>query len=647
MLADVAVAVHPSDTRYAGLVGKPLLLPLLNREIPLITDIYPDPAFGSGAVKITPAHDANDYEVGVRNHLEMPVLLTEDGRITDAGGRYAGLDRFEARKRIVADLESGDYLEKIEDYDIPVLVSERSGEVIEPLLSEQWFVRQTDLARKGVDAVEVGGIRFYPERYNAIFIDWMKNIRDWCISRQLWWGHRIPVYYDEEGAPYAALTWDEAQKKAADKKIVRQDDDVLDTWFSSGLWPFATLGWPERTADLQARYPTDVLITDRNIVNLWVARMVMMGFDQMREKPFREVMIYATVLNERGQRMSKSLGTGVDPMAILEKVGADALRYTLMSQTGANQDLRYSEKRTEEARNFCNKIWNATRFVLMNQDGIAPSKPEAFEDADLWLLSRLAEAEESARMGYAAYDLQTVCQSLYRFFWSELCDWYIEVTKHRLADPASRSVPQWVLLKAIEAFLTMLHPVMPFLTEEIYSYLPLNDKSEFLMGAKWPSWAQEFRNPAAEARIQRAFEIVREFRALRHDLEITPREPIPVVYYEGDMRGAEPLIRSQAWIVEMKPGTPPAGRYFSSSSDGVDLHLPLGGLLDPTKLLASTEREITKVGEELQKIEVRLNDPSFRERAKREVVDRDRVQAEELRESLRKLSYRMSLLENE
>ncbi|MEA2552093.1 MAG: valyl-tRNA synthetase, partial [Fimbriimonadaceae bacterium] len=386
MLADVAVAVHPSDARYSDLVGKTLLLPLLNREIPLISDIYPDPAFGSGAVKITPAHDPNDYEVGVRHSLAMPVLLTEDGKITAEGGPYAGLDRNEARKRIVADLEAQDYLEKVDDYDIPIIVSERSGEVVEPLLSEQWFVKQKELADAAIIAVEVGGVRLFPERYNEIFLDWMRNIRDWCISRQLWWGHRIPVYYDEEGQAYASMSWEEAEKQAKPHKIVRQDDDVLDTWFSSGLWPFATLGWPDKTNDLGERYPTDVLITDRNIINLWVARMMMMGFDQMGLKPFSEVMIYATVLNEQGRRMSKSLGTGVDPMAIIEKVGADALRYTLMSQTGANQDIRYSEKKTEDARNFCNKIWNATRFVLMNLDGPAPAKPAQLDDTDLWLL---------------------------------------------------------------------------------------------------------------------------------------------------------------------------------------------------------------------------------------------------------------------
>ncbi len=647
MLGDVAVAVHPSDARYSNSIGKILILPLLHREIPLIADQYPDPAFGSGAVKITPAHDPNDYEVGMRHNLPMPVLLTEDGKITSEGGSYAGLDRYEARKKVVADLEAGDYLEKIEDYDIPVLVSERSGEVIEPLLSEQWFVKQTELATASIVAVESGVVKFFPERYNSIFLDWMLNIRDWCISRQLWWGHRIPVYYDEAENSYAALTWDEAQKKAADKKIVRQEEDVLDTWFSSGLWPFATLGWPEKTPELAERYPTSLLITDRNIINLWVARMMMMGFDQMGDKPFSEVMIYSTVLNEQGKRMSKSLGTGVDPMAIIDKVGADALRYTLMSQTGANQDLRYSEKKTEETRNFCNKIWNATRFVLMNLEGPAPTEPGELDDTDRWLLSRLRATEVTVRKAYAAYDLQVACQTLFRFFWSELCDWYIEVSKSRLTDQSTKATPQWVLLKAIEAFLIMLHPIMPHITEELYSHLPIEGKAPFLMSASWPKLPADFENPEAEKKIERAFELVRDFRALRADLEMTPREVVPIAFYEGNLGGTEGIVRSQAWIAELKPGKPEDGQFFSVASGGVDMHLPIGGLVDEGKLCETTKRELDKIGKDLEKLDARLQDATFIERAKPEVVERDRESAEELRERFRKLSDRLGLLKCE
>jgi valyl-tRNA synthetase len=647
MLGDVAVAVHPSDARYTNLIGKTIILPLVHREIQLIADQYPDPAFGSGAVKITPAHDPNDYEVGMRHQLPMPVLLTEDGRITEEGGPYAGLDRNEARKRVVEDLEKGQYLEKIEDYDIPILVSERSGEVIEPLLSEQWFVKQSELAKRSVEAVHNGEVKFFPDRYNGIFSDWMTNIRDWCISRQLWWGHRIPVYYDEAGNTYAALNQEDAQAQAGENKIVRQDDDVLDTWFSSGLWPFATLGWPEQTQDLQDRYPTDLLITDRNIINLWVARMMMMGFDQMGKKPFGHVMIYATVLNEQGRRMSKSLGTGIDPQEIIAKVGADALRYTLMSQTGANQDLRYSEKKTEEARNFCNKIWNATRFVLMNLDASNPAPKEPsqrdFDDTDRWLLSRLKHTEEAVKHAYDNYDLQLVCQTLYRFFWSELCDWYIEVSKSRLNEESSRATPQWVLLTAIEAFLIMLHPIMPHLTEELYSNLPTK-KADFLMAAKWPDLPASFANPEAEKKIETVFEVVRQFRALRAEVEITPREVVPMAYYQGDLSGTESILRSQGWIADLHRGTPAEGQFFSATAEGVDVHLPIAGLVDTKKLCESTKRDIDKTGKELEKLEARLQDPTFIERAKPEVVERDRETAEELKAKRQKLTDRLSLL---
>ena len=639
MLADVAVAVHPSDKRYKGLVGKTLILPLLNRRIALIEDIYPDPEFGSGAVKITPAHDANDYEVGVRHNLPMPVLLDERGRITEEGGPYAGLDRNEARKRIVADLEAQGLLEKVEDYEIPILVSERSGEPIEPLLSEQWFVRQSELAKPAIEAMRQGKMSFAPERYARIYLEWLENIRDWNISRQLWWGHRIPVYYDEEGTPYAALTLAEAEKKAG-KKIVRQDDDVLDTWFSSGLWPFATLGWPEKTGDLERYYPTSVLVTDRNIIYLWVARMAMMGLDFMKDVPFHEVFIYATVLTEDGRRMSKSLGTGVDPTEVIEKIGADALRYTLLSQTGQNQDIRYSERRTEEARNFCNKIWNATRFVLMHLDG-PPEEPKQLDETDEWLLSRLYQTEKTVREAYDQYDLQSASAALYRFFWSEVCDWYIEISKTRLSDPSQAVAPRWVLATSIRAFLTMMHPIMPFLTEELYQHLPLKDKRSFLMQEAWPALPDSFLCPESEARLERAFEITRAIRALRHEAGLTPRQTVPIAYAEGDLDGMEELIASQGWVEELRKGKPTQGtKAISAAAEGVELYLPTEGLVDPAKELERIDREIERLESELKPLEARLSNSQFLEKAKPEIVEREQAAAQELRMRLAKLRER-------
>lgn len=641
MLADVAVAVHPSDTRYKDKIGKTLLLPLVNRQIPIIADMYPDPTFGTGAVKITPAHDPNDYQVGVRHGLDMPIILDPQARIC-LEGPYFGMDRNEARKQIIHDLESQGFMVRIEDHEIPIIISDRSGEVIEPLLSEQWFCDQPRLAGPIINAVKEGQVKFHPPRYERIFLDWMENIREWCLSRQLWWGHRIPVYYTNDGTAYAALSWEDAQKQAGEIPIVRQDDDVLDTWFSSGLWPFATLGWPDSTDDLKRFYPTSCLITDRNIINLWVARMMMMGYDLAGAKPFSDVMIYATVMREDGRRMSKSLGTGIDPMDVIGAIGADALRYTLLSQTGENQELRYSERKTEEARNFCNKIWNATRFVLMNIDGPVPI-PTSFTTVDKWLLSRLYETEKAVRIAYDGYDIQSACQALYKFFWSELCDWYIEVTKPRLNDPIDKATPQWVLLTAFEAFLTMMHPVMPHITEELYQHLPLQKKSEFLMNAEWPQLPDWFSQPDAEKNIQKTFDLTRAFRALRAEIDLPPIKPVPVAYFEGDLAGNESVLASQGWIQELRQGKPNEGRFISATAEGIDIHLPITGLVDTEKELSRLQKEQEKALADLAKIETRLANPQFTERAKPEVVEKEHSTLRALREQLLKIEERRKL----
>lgn len=642
MLADVAVAVHPSDERYKGMVGRTLILPLVGREIPIIADIYPDPAFGSGAVKVTPAHDPNDFQIGQRHNLAMPVILDESAKITEEGGVYAGLDRYEARKRIVADLEEGGHLEEIKDYEIPIIVSERSGEVIEPLLSEQWFARQSELAELAAEAVRSGKIRFVPERYERIFIDWLENIHDWTLSRQLWWGHRIPVYYAADGTPVAALSWDEAAAKSG-KEIVRQDDDVLDTWFSSGLWPFATMGWPQETEDLKRFYPTDTMVTSREIIFLWVARMVMMGLDFAGDIPFRDVYIYATVLTEDGKRMSKSLGTGVDPMGVIERVGADALRYTLLSQTGYNQDIRYSERRTDDARNLCNKMWNASRFIFMNMEGTAPDEPGQLEAVDRWLLSRLYRTETLVREAYEAYNVQDAAAALYRFFWSEMCDWYIEVSKSRLSDPARSQTPQWVLTESLVCFLKMMSPIMPHITEEIYSHIPLSQKDEFLMSSSWPVLPETFLDAAAEAEVERWFAITRSLRALRAAVDVEPGKALPVTYFEGDLGEGGKLIASQAWIGALSSGRP-EGKFVSASCEGVDLHLPIGDEIDLPKLLEKLGRDRTKVEDDAQKLRVRLSNPMFVEKAKPEIVEKERAQLAELDDRLAKIIERIAML---
>lgn len=652
MLADVAVAVHPSDKRYEGKVGKKLILPLLGKEIPLVADLYPDPEFGTGAVKITPAHDPNDFEVGVRHELPMPVILDQSAIITDSWfaefepefvsklETYVGLDRASARKQIVEDLEKCGALVEIEDHEIALIISDRSGEVIEPLLSEQWFARQTELAVPVLEAVKAGEVNFHPARFKDIFITWMENIRDWNISRQLWWGHRVPAFYTEEGECFVALNWSEAQEQAGDKKIIRQDDDVLDTWFSSGMWPFVTLGWPENSEDMKKFYPTDALITDRNIINLWVARMLMMGFDLVGQKPFSDVIIHATVLREDGRRMSKSLGTGIDPMEVIDKIGADALRWTLLSQVGDNQDLRYSERKTEESRNFCNKIWNATRFVLMNVEG-TPTKPENLEPVDKWLLHRLSETSKDVEANYGCYNFQAACQSLYKFFWNDVCDWYIEVCKPRLQDPSQRETPQWVLLTAFDAFLKMLHPVMPFISEELYAFLPVENKASFVMQSEWPR--PEFKFDTEQAQIEGLFTAIRTLRALRAELDIKPMQQIDEVFYEGDLFGSESVVASQAWTRAMKQGKP-AGTHVSSTSGGIDFHIAIDGLVDLEKILQGIARDLEKSGKDYQSLKQRLDNPQFVERAKPEIIERDREALAELEQRLEKLKARQALL---
>ncbi len=644
LLADAAVAVHPKDARYEGLVGKMLILPLVGREIPLLADEYPDPTFGTGAVKITPGHDPNDFEVGIRHNLPLLLMLDESAKVTELGGVYAGLDRFEARKRIVADLEEHGHLEKIEDHEIAILISDRSKSVIEPLASEQWFVNQRELGDKAIKVVQDGQIEFFPERFKDVYLDWMLNLRDWNISRQLWWGHRIPVYYTQDGTAFAALSWEEAQAKAGDEPIVRQDDDVLDTWFSSGLWPFATMGWPNQTVDLETFYPTNVLVTSREILYLWVARMIMMGLDFVHQIPFRQVYIYATVLTDDGKRMSKSLGTGIDPMEIINTKGADALRYTLFSQTGLNQDLRYSERKTNDARNLCNKIWNASRFVLMNLEGYDYSTRPELEAFDHWLLSRLAACEEAVEAAYEGYDVQSAASALYQFFYSELCDWYIEVTKSRLQDEGKRGAPQYVLLTSLEAFLKMMHPIMPFITEEIYQQLPLSQRSAFLMSSSWPEVPAHWRNMELESQVEFWLDLTRSLRAFRAESGLPAMKQIPVIYYEGDLHGGEAVIRSQAWFTQLKPGQPSGEEFVSSTSGGVDWHLPTAGLIDKTQDLARQTKERAGAQAELDKLEARLNNPQFIERAKPEVVERERATAAELVEKLAKIDERLSAL---
>jgi valyl-tRNA synthetase len=566
LLGDAAVAANPADERYQPLFGQLLRLPLTDREIPLIADDYARPEFGSGAVKVTPAHDLNDFECGVRHNLPQIVVIGKDGAMTPAAGpNYAGLDRYEARKKVVADMETLGLLEKIEDYTITTPISERSKEVIEPLLSEQWFVDMKPLAQPAIDAVKQGLVRFVPPRYEQIYLHWMENIRDWCISRQLWWGHRIPVWWTEEegtGVRRHAFARTRAEAVAAlGTENCWQDEDVLDTWFSSALWPHATLGWPQNTADLEYFYPTNLLSTAQEILYLWVARMIMTGLDFVKRPaaqtptvdglpeadgatraiiPFREVYVHATVLDEKGERMSKSKGNGIDPIDLIDNYGADATRFSLMQQAGKNQDIRYSEERTNIAGNFCNKLWNASRFVLMNLDDATTGELPPQEQRtlpDRWILSRLNETIRATNAALTTYDMDDATRALYQFFWNDFCDWYVEMAKVPLrSDNATeKSNAQNMLAYVLETTLRLLHPIIPFITEEIWQSLIVNREQGVRSSGgsgvsllpsiclvPYPEPVAEWQDAGAESGMELTIEATRALRNLRAELGITP-----------------------------------------------------------------------------------------------------------------------------
>ena len=658
MLGDSAVAVNPNDERYAGLVGKNVILPLQDRPIPIIADEFVDMAFGTGAVKVTPAHDPNDFEIGLRHDLPQVVVIGPDGSMTqEAGTRYEGQDRFKARGLVVEDLTARGLLEKIEDHTHSVGTCRRCHTVIEPLLSEQWFCKMKEIARPAIDVVEQGKVKFFPDRYARIYIEWMENVRDWCISRQLWWGHRIPIWKCDDCGEYtAAKTPVEACSKCGSKNVT-QDPDVLDTWFSSALWPFATLGWPADTPELGYFYPTDVLVTAQDIIYLWVARMIFSSMEYLDEIPFRDVYIYATVLNEEGKRMSKSLGTGVDPLELIDKYGADALRFALMQQVGMNQDIRFSEKRVEDIRNFANKIWNASRFVMMN---LPPSLHEregrgeggSLRLEDRWIHSRLNRTIDAVNMGLAGYQMDYAARALYDFIWSEFCDWYIELAKPRLrGTDEERLEVQAVLRYVLDTTLRLLHPIMPFVTEEIWQALP--HEGESIMVAKFPEAKASAIDPEAEAEMDVVMDAVRAIRNLRAELGAAPGKSVDAMAVADAQtrplfeRNAESL-KSLARVGELRfvdsIAEDEKSRYMSAHMPGLDLYVEVAGLIDIDKELARIDSELAGIEKELSRSSGKLSNQQFTSRAPAQVVEKERRIVAELTDKKQKLTERRSVL---
>ena len=660
MLGDTGVAVHPDDERYKNFVGKTLILPLVNREIPLFADSYVDKNFGTGAVKVTPAHDPNDFEMGLRNNLAQVKVIENTGVMSEGLGKYSGLDRYECRKLIVEDLQAGGFLVKVENHEHAVGHCQRCHTTIEPLVSKQWFVKMETLATPAIEAVKSGELKFVPERFTKIYINWLENIRDWCISRQLWWGHQIPAWYCDDCGEMIVSETDVDECPHCHGKNLRRDEDVLDTWFSSGLWPFSTLGYPNDTAELKKFYPTSVLVTGYDIIFFWVARMVMMGLKFQGKVPFKYVFIHGLVRDELGRKMSKSLNNGVDPVEVIEKYGADSLRFMLVTGNTPGNDLRFYWSKVESARNFANKIWNASRFLLMNLEGFDKNFKPTIDDlelADKWIFTRLDKTRADVTKNLERFELGEAARLLYEFIWFYFCDYYIELTKSRLygKDAQAKATALFVLATVLEKALRLLHPFMPFLTEVIRQKLPNAEGS--IMVSSWVT-EEELREfiPDDKDDIEKfanqILEIVKTIRNLKSEIGIDSRKKTKIILrvanadnkntlqehvnYIADLAFAEPII-----FDDEKPS-----HAMSGVIEGVEIYLPLEGLIDTEKEIARLTKELEKVRKGAAATEGKLNNERFLSKAPAEVVQAERDKLIAANEKISSLEQRIRQFEN-
>ena len=652
MLGDTGVAVNPADERYTNLVGKKVILPLMNKEIPVVADEYVEMDFGTGAVKMTPAHDPNDFEVAQRHNLEIITVTNDDGTMNENAGRFAGMDPMECRKAVVEELDKLGLLVKVEDYSHNVGFCYRHGNTpVEPRLSEQWFVKMKTLAEPAIAAVREGRTEFIPERFSKMYYNWMENIRDWCISRQLWWGHRIPVWYcDDCGEMIASREDPECCPKCGGK--LRQDEDVLDTWFSSALWPFSTLGWPEETEDLKYFYPTTMLVTGYDIITFWVSRMMVSGVEQMGEPPFETVLIHGLVRDELGRKMSKSLGNGVDPLEVIEEYGADALRFSLVMGVSPGNDTRYSRDKVEAARNFANKVWNASRFVLMNVNERKDFDPAKLETADKWILSRLQEAIRDISDHMEDGDFGLAATKIYDFAWSEFCDWYIELSKSRLLgeDGESKETVKAVLLYVLENLLKLLHPFMPFLTEQVYKYLP--ETEGFLMLQKWPERSEALHFAEDEQKMQGIMEIIRTIRNLRSEMNVAPSKRTRLMLLPADgwaetLKGGDGYFRRLAGASEtelLNDRNAVTEKTVSAVTAAGELFIPLGDLVDFEKEIARLGKELENIQKEMNRSRGMLNNQGFLAKAPAQLVQAEKDKLEAAEAKARALENRIAEL---
>ena len=653
MLGDTGVAVNPQDERYAELVGQTVILPIVGREIPVVADSYVDMEFGTGAVKMTPAHDPNDFEVGKRHHLDVIRVTNDDGTMNQNAGRFEGMTALECRQAVVEQLRAEGYLVSVEDYTHNVGTCYRCHQTVDPVTSTQWFVKMAPLAQPAIDAVRQGQTRFLPERFSKTYFNWMENIRDWCISRQLWWGHRIPAWYcDECGETIVAREAPDACPKCGCKRL-KQDEDVLDTWFSSALWPFSTLGWPDETEDLKYFYPTSMLVTGYDIIFFWVARMIFSGLEQMGQTPFETVLIHGLVRDAQGRKMSKSLGNGVDPLEIIDKYGADALRFSLAMGVSPGNDTRYSDEKVESARNFANKVWNAARFVLMNTQTREPIDPSLLLLPDQWILSRLNRAITLISGHMEDGDFGLAAGEIYDFAWSEFCDWYIELAKGRLTgeDEAQKRNVRGVLCYVLESLLKLLHPFMPFLTEEIFQNLPGHEG--MLILAAWPEAKAEYAFDAQARQMEGLMDIIRAIRNLRAEMNVqagrrTHVTLIPETGWEETLRLAEPYLQRLAYASDVAVGGKDAlkGRKVVSAVCAAgEIRIPLDDLVDLQKELARLRKERQNLQNEIARATARLKNEGFLAKAPAALVAQEREKLKTNESMLEALEARIAGLE--
>ena len=654
MLGDTAIAVHPDDERYKDIVGKNVLLPLVNREIPIVADYYVDKEFGTGAVKITPAHDPNDFEVGKRHNLPEINIMNDDATINELGGKYAGMERYEARKAIVSDLEEQGFLVKVEDHSHNVGTHERCGTTVEPLVKQQWFVRMEELAKPAIEAISNGDLKLIPERMNKTYMNWLSNIRDWCVSRQIWWGHRIPAYYCQEcGKVVVTREMPEVCPDCGCTHFV-QDEDTLDTWFSSALWPFSTLGWPEKTEDLDYFYPTDVLVTGYDIIFFWVIRMVFSGYAYTGKAPFHTVLFHGLIRDSQGRKMSKSLGNGIDPLEIIEKYGADALRITLVTGNAPGNDMRFYDERVEANRNFANKVWNASRFILMNMEGKEITVPNESDlsAVDQWIISKMNTLTKDVTENMDKFELGIAVQKVYDFIWDEFCDWYIELAKYRIyhaeENPAAANSALYTLKTVLGDALKLLHPFMPFVTEEIYGALVPEEES--LMMSSWPKYKESSCYPEAENIVDHMKEIIRGVRNVRAEMNVAPsRKAKTYIVCENEnlCQGFEEIKESSMPLMsanEIQIQSDKSGIAEDAVSvvvaDAV-VYLPMEELVDFEQELERLTKEEARLTKELARVNGMLNNEKFISKAPEAKINEERAKLEKYTQMMEQVQERL------